>query len=80
MMRTISIEYRNRNGKNGKTYKIPYTYDFGYAMSVSINGNLPVLQDAQGYFINYDPKYAEIRVNEKGFLVFHVTNAESAGF
>lgn len=79
MMRTITIEYRERYSKNGKKYKIPYTYDFGFALSVSINGTLQVYQDDQGYYINYDPKYAEIKVNKDGYPVLHVTNKESAG-
>lgn len=79
-MRTLSIEYKIRQGKNGKTYKIPYTYDFGYALSVSINGTLQVYKDDSGYFINYDPHYAEIKVNKDGYPVLHVINAESVNF
>lgn len=69
----IRIEYVIRE-KNGKKYRIPYTYDFGYAMSVSVNGNINIQQDMNGYYIDYYAKNAEIKVNKDGYMVLHVTD------
>lgn len=73
-MRTLNIEFRERTGKDGRKCKIPYTYDFGFSLSVSLNGGISVYSDAAGYYINYDPHFAEIRLNKDGYPVFHVTD------
>lgn len=70
----LNIEFKERYGQNGKKYRIPYCYDFGYALTVSLNGNMQVQQDRNGYFIVYDPHNAEIKINKDGYLVFHVTD------
>ena len=69
----LYFEYVTRM-KDGKKFRIPYCYSFGYAMSVSLNEGVLVQQDEFGYFVDYDPRCAEIKLNKGGYLVLHIGN------
>ena len=77
-MNRLYFYYRERT-KNGKKFKIPYTTQFGFNMSISLNGNIQVNKDPDNgwLYIDYNPCLAEVRVNEKGFLVLHIIDEAS---
>ena len=78
-MKTINFYVRTFN-KNGKTYSIPYTADFGFSCSIQCNGNTRGWLDYKNMTITYDPRYAELKINERGYYVLHIVDEESAGF
>lgn len=78
-MQKLYFYFRERTTKNGKKIKIPYTTQFGFNMSISLNGNIQIHKDPDNglLFIYYNPYYAEIKVNEKGFLVLSIIDENS---
>ena len=65
---------------HGKTYSIPYTADFGFSCSIQCNGNTRGWLDYKNMTITYDPRYAELKLNERGYYVLHIVDEASAGF
>ena len=72
---TIVIEIFFVSGmKDGKKYKVPHTTAFGVNMSVQLNGGLNYYKGEDGnYYIEYDPKKAGFKVNEKGYNFLQIT-------
>ena len=54
-LRTINVLWRQAV-KNGQTYNIRYTTDFGF--NCTISSKLKAYKDDQGYYMNYDPAKA----------------------
>ena len=72
MMR-INIFYRTGKTKEGKSYKVPYTLDFGYNLTTQLNGNLKAQTDQNGQdYVIYDPIKAGLKVNERGYLTLNI--------
>lgn len=79
-MQRLYFYYRERRTKNGKKIRIPYTTQLGFNMSIALNGNIPIVADSDNpgwYYIDYDPFYAEVKVNEKGYLVLSIIDEAS---
>ena len=72
MMR-INIFYRTGKTKEGKSYTVPYTLDFGYNLTIQLNGNLKAQTDPTGQdYVVYDPMKAGLKVNERGYLTLNI--------
>ena len=74
----INIYYNEGTTSDGKKYKVPHTTDFGWDMTVSLNGNMKgkVQYDnaAKTYYIIYDARKAGVKLNSNGYFVLHITD------
>lgn len=74
----INIYFNEGITKDGKKFKVPHTIDFGYDMTVSLNGNMKgqVQYDnqQQTYYIIYDPRKAGVKINNNGYAILHITD------
>lgn len=72
----INIYYNEGTTPDGKKYKVPHTTDFGWDMSISLNGNMKGKvqydNEAKTYYIIYDPKKAGLKFNNNGYVVLHI--------
>ena len=69
----LNLFYRTGKTKDGKNYKVPYTLDLGYNLTVQLNGNLKAQTDENGQdFVVYDPAKAGLKVNQNGYLVLNI--------
>lgn len=74
-MYRINIYWNCGKTADGRNYKVPHTIDFGYDLTISLNGNMrsKVQKDNDGTeFIIYDPRKARIKAGNDGYLVLHV--------
>lgn len=64
----INIFY-NQGTKNGKSYKVAHTTDFGYDLSISLSQGVQIQTDNNGQdFIVYDPAKAGMKIQPNGYL------------
>ncbi len=78
MRKKLNVEFKTGVSKKGQKYKIPYTYDYGFAMAIQCNGNTVVQRDESGaLFIIYDPHYAQFGLNDAGYPVLRIADEET---
>ena len=75
----IRVYYRTFT-KNGRNYKILYTTAFGYSCSIQLNGNSKNGLNTQDMTLQSDPRYAEIKFNQIGYMVLCIVDEKSAGY
>ena len=78
MLKRLNVEYKIGVSKKGQKYKIPYTYDYGFAMAIQCNGNITVQKDPTGALcVIYDPHYAQFSINDAGYPVLRIADEET---
>ena len=78
MHKRLNVEYKSGVSKKGRKYKIPYTYDYGFAMAIECNGNMNVQRDASGALcVIYDPHYAQFCINDAGYPVLRIADEDT---
>ena len=76
----IDVFFYEGTTASGKNYKVPHTTFLGFNMTVQLNGNMTIKKDIQWdaqnntYYIVYDPSKAGVKINEKGYLILHITD------
>ena len=78
MHKRLNVEYKSGVSKKGQKYKIPYTYDYGFAISIQCNVNIKLQRDDSGALcIIYDPHYAQFSINDAGYPVLRIADEET---
>lgn len=71
-MYTIKF-YVNTFGK----YKVPHTADFGFDVTIQLNGNARKFVNMKDMTITYDPRYANLKQDDKGRWVLQIIDEET---